>query len=69
MNQVVKPLPLITTMFMPITFVTSFFGMNFFQKEVALNVLTWGLGLCISLFFILVTPIAMFLWMRRRDWM
>jgi len=69
MNQVVKTLTIITTMFMPITFVTSFFGMNFFQKEVALNVWTGWVGLGVSLLFILVIPIVMFLWMRRRDWM
>lgn len=69
MNQVVKTLTIITTMFMPITFVTSFFGMNFFQKEVALNVWTGWLGLGISLLFILAIPIGMFLWMRRRSWM
>ncbi len=69
MNQVVKRLTTITTMFMPITFVTSFFGMNFFQKEVALNVWTGWLGLGISLLFIIATPVTMFLWMRRRDWM
>jgi len=69
MNQVVKTLTIITTMFMPITFVTSFFGMNFFQKEVALNVWTGWLGLGISLLFILGIPLVMFLWMRRRAWM
>jgi len=69
MNQVVKRLTTITTMFMPITFVTSFFGMNFFQKEVALNVWTGWLGLGVSLLFILAIPAVMYLWMRRQDWM
>jgi len=69
MNQVVKRLTTITTLFMPITFVTSFFGMNFFQKEVALNVWTGWLGLGISMFFIIAIPLVMYLWMRRRDWM
>lgn len=69
MNQVVKRLTTITTMFMPITFVTSFFGMNFFQKEVALNVWTGWLGLGISLLFIISIPGLMYLWMRRQDWM
>lgn len=67
MNQVVKTLTVITTMFMPITFVTSFFGMNFFQKEVSLEVWTGKLALVVAILLLVVIPTSMFLWMRRRD--
>jgi magnesium transporter len=66
----VKTLTIITTVFMPISFVASFFGMNFFQPiapqldpwtSIPVFILTMGI--------ILLTPFGMFLWMRRRGWM
>lgn len=68
MNEVMKTLTIITTLFMPITFVTGFFGMNFFEPVA--NFLHWTseqtfdimLGIIVSL------PIIMYLWMRRRTW-
>jgi magnesium transporter len=69
MNQVVKTLTTITTMFMPVSFITSFFGMNFFGKEFDLftpHGLVFFIVMSLSLVAI---PIAMYRWMRRRDWM
>lgn len=68
MNEVMKTLTIITTLFMPITFVTGFFGMNFFEPVA--HFLHWTseqtfdimLGIMVSL------PIVMYLWMRRRTW-
>lgn len=68
MNEVMKTLTIITTLFMPITFVTGFFGMNFFEPVA--HFLHWTseqtfdimLGIMVSL------PLVMYLWMRRRTW-
>lgn len=68
MNEVVKTLTVITTMFMPITFVSSFFGMNFFQKEVSLEVWTGKLALALALVFIVLIPVVMLRWMRKKSW-
>jgi magnesium transporter len=36
MNDVMKTLTSITTLFMPLSFLAGFFGMNFFQASMAL---------------------------------
>ena len=70
MNEIMKTLTLITTLFMPIAFVTGFFGMNFFQP-ISDQLLPWtsNFSFIMVLIIILGTPLGMFLWMRRRKWM
>jgi magnesium transporter len=70
MNEVMKTLTLITTLFMPISFVVGFFGMNFFQP-VEKSLLPWtsNPAFTITLMVIILTPMAMYLWMRNRKWM
>jgi len=70
MNDIMKTLTIITTLFMPISFIVGFFGMNFFQP-VAASLTPWAdtpmfaitLGITIS------TPIFMYWWIRNRGWM
>ena len=69
LNDVMKTLTIITTVFMPISFIASFFGMNFFQPAVPLGIWTGFPAFIITLLIILMTPLGMFLWMRRRGWM
>ena len=70
MNEVMKTLTLITTLFMPISFVAGFFGMNFFQP-VSKELVPWtsNPAFIISMLVFIGTPIGMYLWMRRRKWM
>jgi magnesium transporter len=70
MNDIMKTLTIITTMFMPISFITGFFGMNFFQP-VEKSLMPWsGLpAFMIMLAIVILTPLFMFLWIRRRGWM
>ncbi len=69
MNQIMKMLTVITTMFMPLSFLVSFFGMNFFQPAFRLD--TWtSPGAFIALMAVmLLLPVGMYLWMRKRAWM
>ncbi len=70
MNEIMKTLTLITTLFMPISFVAGFFGMNFFQP-VSNGLIPWTDNPAFIFMMVIVigTPFGMFIWMRRRKWM
>lgn len=69
MNEIMKTLTVITTLFMPLSFVTGFFGMNFLQPSAPLNIWTGLPAFLVTLAIILFTPLVMFGWMRHRKWM
>jgi len=69
MNEVMKALTIITTLFMPLAFLTGFFGMNFFQPSGEMVLWTVKPAFYVLLAAIVLVPAGMYLWMRRRAWM
>ena len=69
MNEVMKTLTIITTLFMPLTFLTGFFGMNFFEPLGLMKEWTTSPVFYIVLAINFLLPIGMYIWVRRRNWL
>ena len=69
MNEVMRTLTVITTLFMPVSFLVGFFGTNFFQPVASLTAWTGRSAFVLMLVAMVVVPAGMFLWMRKRVWM
>ena len=64
MNEVMKVLTVISTIFIPLTFIAGVYGMNFhFMPE-----LSWHFGYFYSLAFMLVMAVGMIFYFRSRKW-
>lgn len=65
MNQVMKVLTIIATIFIPMTFLVGIYGMNFeYMPE-----LTWRYGYFAVLGIMLIIGTGMLLWFRRKKWL
>jgi magnesium transporter len=63
-NAIMKSLTLLSAIFLPLSFVTGFFGQNFAHLPFDNVGLMWfGLGLCLLL------PVGMLFWFRSRKWL
>jgi magnesium transporter len=69
MSEVMKVLTIIATVFIPLSFVTGLFGMNF-DREFPWNQpeLGWPFGYAFALGLMVAVAATMLLWFRRRGW-
>ena len=69
MNDVMKILTIITTLFMPLSFMTGFFGMNFFQPVDAMGYWTSSPSLMVVLIIMVMMPLLMLWIMHKNKWL
>ncbi|MGH7472800.1 MAG: CorA family divalent cation transporter, partial [Candidatus Methylomirabilales bacterium] len=64
LNNIVRQLTIIATIFLPLTAITGFFGMNF-------DHIPWNspLAFILTTLFILAVPVVMLRWFRRWGWL
>jgi magnesium transporter len=69
MSEAMKTLTLITTFFMPIAFIAAFFGMNFFLPRPEETAWINTPILLLALALMLLAPVGMYWWIKRRGWL
>jgi magnesium transporter len=69
LNEVMRFLTIVTTVFIPLTFVAGVYGMNF-DRSSPWNMpeLGWRFGYPLCLLFMAAIAVGMWFWFRRRGW-
>ena len=69
MNSIMKTLTIITTLFMPISFLAGFFGMNFFAPVETYSNWTSTPVLIVVVAASILFPLIMLLYFLKKGWM
>ncbi len=71
MNEIMKVLTVVSTIFIPLTFVAGIYGMNFSTEKSPYNMPElnwyWGYPLCLGLMAAIALSLLFFFW--RRGWL
>lgn len=71
MNDIMRVLTVIATIFIPLTFITGVYGMNFASESDspwAMPELRWALGYPLTWLLFLAIVVVMLAWFRRKRW-
>jgi magnesium transporter len=70
MNEVMKVLTIIATIFIPLSFIAGLYGMNFDSNASSWNMpeLHWPLGYPLALLLMAGVAVAFFVFFRRKGW-
>jgi magnesium transporter len=70
MNEVMKVLTIIATIFIPLGFIAGVYGMNFNPERSAWNMpeLNWAFGYPLALGLMAVVAVGLLFYFRRKDW-
>lgn len=70
MNEIIKVLTIITSLFIPPTFIAGVYGMNFHYEKSPFNMpeLNWYFGYPICLLLMLLTSVGMVWFLRMKRW-
>lgn len=71
MNEIIKVLTVITSLFIPPTFIAGIYGMNFKTDSSPFNMpeLSWYFGYPLCLILMLCTSLAILFFLRRKRWL
>jgi len=69
LNEVMRFLTVMSTIFMPLSFFASVYGMNFSESPLNMPELTWRYGYIGWWVVTIAITITMLLWIRRRGWL
>jgi magnesium transporter len=70
-NEVMRVLTIMSTIFIPLTFIAGIYGMNFDPGTSPLNMpeLRWYLGYPFALLLMAITAVALVFFFRRKGWL
>lgn len=71
MNQVIKFLTIISTIFIPLTFIVGIYGMNFNTEVSIFNMpeLNWKYGYLFVMFIMLAIAVSLVIFFKRKKWL
>lgn len=64
-NELMKVFTMIATIFLPLTLITGFFGMNFKY----LNVFNNEIGFCMIVLLMITIPVFLYIYFKRKKWL